>query len=185
MKRLWNNSLVAKFFVSYLVVIALLFGGFYYSSSTILRNFYIEWLSGRMEQEATLLSRLLPFGIEGAEFDRQCRELSREVESRITVIALDGRVLWTRPTVSQHGNHAPPGSGRRYETGLGTRSASAARPAPTFIGHFAKPTLNRPHRSRRWPTATIDSAPFVSQSAVVGLPLAPAAGLHAWLFSRF
>jgi two-component system phosphate regulon sensor histidine kinase PhoR len=93
MKRLWNNSLVAKFFLSYLVVVALLFAGFYYSSNTILRNLYIDWLSQRMEQEAKLLSQLIPFDAEGVVLDDLCRRLSGEIGSRITVIGLDGRVL--------------------------------------------------------------------------------------------
>ena len=52
MKRLWNSSLVTKIFLSYLAVIALLFLGLYYSSNALLRNFYIDSLSERMEQEA-------------------------------------------------------------------------------------------------------------------------------------
>ena len=51
MKRLWNSSLVTKIFLSYLAVIALLFLGLYYSSNALLRNFYIDSLSERMEQE--------------------------------------------------------------------------------------------------------------------------------------
>ena len=41
MKRLWTNSLVAKFFLSYLAVVLLLFAGFYLYSSTILRDHQI------------------------------------------------------------------------------------------------------------------------------------------------
>ena len=61
MKRLWTNSLVAKFFLSYLAVVLLLFAGFYFYSSTILRDHQIARLSNRMEQEAHLLARVLPF----------------------------------------------------------------------------------------------------------------------------
>ncbi|HXV80156.1 MAG TPA: hypothetical protein VEG60_09780, partial [Candidatus Binatia bacterium] len=93
MKRLWTSSLTAKFFISYLLVVALLFAGFYYASNTILKNFYFEWLSGRMGQEAVLLGRMLPFDAEGEAFDRLCRELSRDSDSRLTVIASDGKVL--------------------------------------------------------------------------------------------
>ena len=93
MKRLWTNSLVAKFFLSYLAVILLVFAGFYLYSSTILRDHQIASLSDRMEQEAHLLSRVLPFDLEGAPLDIVSRDLAKELTSRITVIALDGRVL--------------------------------------------------------------------------------------------
>ena len=93
MKRLWTNSLVTKFFLSSLAVVLLLFGGFYLYSSTILRDHQIATLSNRMEQEAHLLGRVLPFDLEGAPLDAFSRDLARELTSRITVIGLDGRVL--------------------------------------------------------------------------------------------
>src|SRR6185369_2045146 len=93
MKRLWNLSLVNKVFFSYFAVALLLILGFYFSSSSLIRDFYITTLSGRMEQEAHLLGRVLPFGVEGDELDSICRQLAGELGSRITVISLDGRVL--------------------------------------------------------------------------------------------
>ena len=107
MKRLWNSSLVAKIFFSYLAVVALLFLSFYYSSNTLLRNFYIGSLSTRMEQEAHLLARVVPFDRAGIDLDNICRQLSGELGSRITVIAADGRVLGDSAEVSeQMENHA-------------------------------------------------------------------------------
>ena len=93
MKRLWNLSLVNKVFFSYLAVALLLVSGFYFSSNTLIRDFHIRTLSGRMEQEAHLLGRVLPFGVEGGRLDAICRQLAGELGSRITVIALDGKVL--------------------------------------------------------------------------------------------
>ena len=46
-----------------------------------------------MDREAHLLSRVLPFGVEGDELDAICRQFAGELGSRITVIALDGKVL--------------------------------------------------------------------------------------------
>ena len=57
MKRLWNNSLVAKVFLSYFSVVALLFAGFYFYSNNHVREFHIATLSARMDQEAHLLGR--------------------------------------------------------------------------------------------------------------------------------
>ncbi len=93
MKRLWNNSLVAKFFLSYLAGRRAALRRFLLYSSTVLRDHQIASLSDRMEQEAHLLSRVLPFDLEGAPLDIVSRDLAKELGSRITVIALDGRVL--------------------------------------------------------------------------------------------
>ena len=91
MKRLWTNSLVAKFFLSYLAVVLLLFAGFYLYSSTILRDHQIATLSGRMEQEAHLLGRVLPFDIEGADLDSLCRDLAQ----RADLARYRNRFRWT------------------------------------------------------------------------------------------
>ena len=191
MKRLWNNSLAAKFFLSYLVVVALLFAGFYYSSSTIFRNFYFQWLSGRMSQEAVLLGRLLPLGVEGTGFDDACRQLSRELGSRITVIALDGRVLGdsAEPSESMENHAGRPeveeaiqkgsGSAIRFSTTVGYdmlyQAFRQAGPAPARIIRVATPL--------RQVESTLRS---FRQILLIGLLLATAAGLLlAWLFSRF
>ncbi len=102
MKRLWNSSLVAKIFLSYLAVIALLFLSLYYTSNALLRNFYIDSLSARMEREAHLLSRVVPFDVSGATLDALCRQLAGELGTRITVIDADGRVLGDSNEVSAH-----------------------------------------------------------------------------------
>ncbi|HEY7169039.1 MAG TPA: hypothetical protein VIB79_31080, partial [Candidatus Binatia bacterium] len=93
MKKLWNRNLAFKFFVSYLTVVSLLLVSFYLYSTASIRSFYINSLTLRMEEEARLLARVLPFGIEGPEFDSICRQHKQEIASRITVIARDGRVL--------------------------------------------------------------------------------------------
>src|SRR5688572_29690244 len=93
MKRLWNLSLVKKIFISHLAVALLLVLGIYVSTSNLIRSFHITTLSSRMDQEAHLLSRVLPFGVDGDELDAICRQFAGELGSRITVIALDGKVL--------------------------------------------------------------------------------------------
>jgi two-component system, OmpR family, phosphate regulon sensor histidine kinase PhoR len=107
MKRLWNSSLVTKIFLSYLAVVALLFLSFYFSSSSLLKNFYIGSLSKRMEQEVHIVARVVPFELAGVSLDNICRQLSGEIGSRITVIAMDGRVLGDSAEVSEKmENHA-------------------------------------------------------------------------------
>ncbi len=107
MIKLWRNSLVAKVFLSYLAIVTLLFACFYFASSTLLRNLYISALNTRMDQEAHLLARAIPFGIEGADLDVFCRQLASELGVRITVIAMDGKVLGDSSEVSANmENHA-------------------------------------------------------------------------------
>ena len=191
MKRLWTSSLAAKFFLSYLLVVALLFAGFYYASNTILKNFYLEWWSGRMGQEAVLLGRMLPFDADGEAFDSLCRELSRDSDSRLTVIASDGKVLCDsaessatlenhagRPEVIEAMNEGS-GSAIRFSTTVGYdmlyRAFRQSGPNQQRIVRVATP-LHQVERALR----------SFRQTLITGLLLATAAGLLlAWLFSRF
>jgi two-component system phosphate regulon sensor histidine kinase PhoR len=93
MKRLWRNSLLVKFFLSYLLILLLLFGSFYLYSSRLFRTSYIATLGERMEREVHLLARLLPYGVRGVALDAICRERAQDIGARITVIDADGTVL--------------------------------------------------------------------------------------------
>ncbi len=190
MKRLWNNSLVAKVFLSYFSVVALLFAGFYFYSNNQVREFHIATLSARMDQEAHLLGRVLPFDIEGQPLDALCRQLARDLGSRITVIAMDGRVLGdsSEPSIRMENHAARPeviearrsgaGTAIRYSTTVGydllyrafhqsgagqervVRVATALKEVETVIGSFRR-------------------------SLLTGLIVASAIGLLlAWAFSR-
>lgn len=93
MRRLWQNSLVVKFFLSYLAVVTLLFTSFYLYSSTVVRDFYVSSLGERLELEARLLAKALPSPSDNHEFDLLCRNLANELVTRITIVGADGRVL--------------------------------------------------------------------------------------------
>jgi len=93
MRRLWQNSLVVKFFLSYLAVVTLLFTSFYLYSSTVVRDFYVSSLGERLELEARLLAKALPSLSGNHEFDLLCRNLANELVTRITIVGADGRVL--------------------------------------------------------------------------------------------
>jgi two-component system, OmpR family, phosphate regulon sensor histidine kinase PhoR len=93
MRRLWQNSLVVKFFLSYLAVVTLLFTSFYLYSSTVVRDFYVSSLGERLELEARLLAKALPSLSDNQEFDLLCRNLAKELVTRITIVGADGRVL--------------------------------------------------------------------------------------------
>lgn len=93
MKRPWKNRLIVKFFLSYLAVVLLLFVFFYLYSGAIVKNSYISSLSKKLEEEARVAARLLPPALEGEVLDTICRDLARDLGVRVTVIALNGKVL--------------------------------------------------------------------------------------------
>jgi two-component system phosphate regulon sensor histidine kinase PhoR len=107
MKRPWKSRIVVKFFLSYLAVVLLLFVLFYLYAGALVKDFHISSLSARMQDEAKILGRLLPFESEGGAFDQICRELARDLGVRITVIAMDGKVLGdsdeSSATMENHG----------------------------------------------------------------------------------
>ncbi|HWP23194.1 MAG TPA: ATP-binding protein [Candidatus Binatia bacterium] len=191
MRKLWSHNLVAKVFLSYFAVVAILFAGFYLASNATLRNFYIRSLSGRMEQEAHLLARVVPFDVEGVALDEICRQLSGELGSRITVIARDGRVLGDSAEVSaQMENHA-----RRPEVVEALRggSGSAIRYSTTVRYEMLYRAFYQIGSGRErivrvaMPLKEIESVIGVMRRALLGgLALASLTGLIlAWLFSRY
>ena len=191
MRRLWPTSLVTKVFLSYFSIVLLLFAGFYLYSSTLLRNHQLATLSDRMEQEAHLLSRVLPFDAEGISLDSLCRELARELGSRITVIALDGKVLGDSAEASASmENHA----GRpEVVEALNKRSGSAIRYSTTvhydMLYRAFRQTGAGHERIVRVATPLKEIEALIlsfRSSLLVGLLLASAAGLLlAGFFSRY
>lgn len=128
MRRPWKNRLIVKFFLSYLVVVLLIFVFFYLYAGAIIKDFHIAFLSKKMQEEAKIVSRLLPFGLDGEALDKICRDLARDLGVRITLIALNGKVLGdsdeasmtmenhgTRPEVMEALNKGS-GSSVRYST---------------------------------------------------------------------
>ncbi|HEV8723052.1 MAG TPA: ATP-binding protein [Candidatus Binatia bacterium] len=191
MRRLWSNSLVAKVFLSYLAVIATLFASLYYTSSTTLREFYIQSLSARMEQEAHLLGRVVPFDVVGEALDNVCGQLAGELGSRITVIARDGTVLGDSSEASaKMENHA----GRpEVVEALRQGSGTALRYSTTvhyemFYRAFYQSGAGKERIVRvATPLKDVESVIFAwRRTLVAGLALASAAGLIlAWLFSQY
>lgn len=190
MKRLWNSSLVAKVFLSYFAVVALLFLTFYYSSNALLRNFYIESLSTRMEQEAHLLARVVPFGAAGVALDNICRQLSGELGSRITVIAVDGRVLGDSAEVSEtmenHANRPEVIEAMRTGTGSAVRFSTTLH--YNMLYRAFHQTGNGQERIVRVAVPLTDIENVIAsfrRSLLAGLAVASAVGLLlAWAFSR-
>ena len=191
MKRLWNLSLVKKVFFSYFAVALLLVLGFYISSNSLIRDFHNTTLGNRMEQEAHLLSRVLPFGVEGAELDEICRQLAGELDSRITVIALDGKVLGdsAESSVKMENHRGRPEVGDALKFGTG----SAQRHSTTVgFDMFYRAFYQRGDKQERIVRIAIPLQDFdrvidgMRRSLIAGLVLASVAGLLlAWWFSKY
>ena len=190
MRRLWPSSLITKVFLSYFAVIVLLFTSFYIFSTSELRRLQIAAIGERMAQEARFIARVLPLNQEGSALDELSRELAKDLRTRITVIAADGRVLGdsaeaslsmenhaARPEVITAVKHGS-GSATRYSTtvshemlyyALFQGGAGAGR-----VVRVAKPLtdVESAIQAIRWPILS-------------GLFLASALGLLlAWFFSR-
>jgi len=190
MKRLWNSSLIFKFFLSYLAIIALLFASFYFYSEALVKDLYTSSLGARMERESRLLAKALPFELEGAPLDVLTRSLSDELGVRITIIALDGRVL---------GDSAEPAEGMENHVGrpevvdaLAKGSGSAIRHSTT-VGYdlFYRAILQNEGSRKRivrlaFPLADIEKrTSALGRALLIGLLTASAlALLIAYVFFR-
>ncbi|MBI4529220.1 MAG: PAS-domain containing protein [Deltaproteobacteria bacterium] len=93
MRAPWKSNLFVRFFLFYLVGAVVISILLHFYSETRIRNFYLTSVSNELLEKSKLLARLLPSRVEGETLDRICRDLARNSGSRITVIALDGRVL--------------------------------------------------------------------------------------------
>ena len=191
MRRLWSNSLVAKVFLSYLAVIAILFASLYYTSSTALREFYIRSLSARMEQEAHLLGRVVPFDVVGEALDNVCRQLAGELGSRITVIARDGSVLGDSSEASakmeNHAGRPEVVEALRHGSGTALRYSTTVHYEMLYRAFYQAGTGKERIVRVATPLKDVEGVILAwRRTLVAGLGLASAAGLIlAWLFSQY
>ncbi|HEY2989828.1 MAG TPA: histidine kinase dimerization/phospho-acceptor domain-containing protein, partial [Candidatus Binatia bacterium] len=122
MKRPWKSKAVVKFFLSYFAVVLLLFVLFYLYAVSVVKDFHISSLSKELQDEAKLVSRLLPLGVEGQSLDQLSRDIGRDLGVRITVIDRDGKVLGDSDessiTMENHG--ARPEVVEALSKGIGT-----------------------------------------------------------------
>jgi len=191
MRRLWSNSLVAKVFLSYLAVIAILFASLYYTSSTALRESYIQSLSARMEQEAHLLGRVVPFDVVGEALDNVCRQLAGELGSRITVIARDGSVLGDSSEASakmeNHAGRPEVVEALRHGSGTALRYSTTVHYEMLYRAFYQAGTGKERIVRVATPLKDVEGVILAwRRTLVAGLGLASAAGLIlAWLFSQY
>lgn len=182
----WRDSIIGKFFVSYFGVVLLLFISFFFYSGAIVRDFYISSLSEKMQQEARVLSRLLPRGLEGEALDGICRELAGDLDVRLTVIATDGEVLGdSEERSSTMENHATrPEVLKTLTTGVG----QSIRYSTTVGYEMLYQAIQQGGRVIRLsvPLEAVDEVTgAIQRTILLGLLLASASGLAlAFIFSR-
>ncbi|MCX6557011.1 MAG: ATP-binding protein [Candidatus Aminicenantes bacterium] len=91
-----RRSLFFKTFFSYLLIMVLVVLLIFLFSTSIIRNQYLENVQRSLGQLAASLQRnFVPLLVtqDGGALDRMVKELGKETDVRITVIATDGRVL--------------------------------------------------------------------------------------------
>jgi two-component system, OmpR family, phosphate regulon sensor histidine kinase PhoR len=190
MSRRWKNSLVARFFLSYLVIVFLLFATFFLYSGAAVKSFYITLLSRKMEQEARLLDRILPVDAAGEALDTISRNLAGELGVRITVIAPDGRVLGDsgEPSAMMENHANRPEVVDAQAQGSGTSARFSTTVGDTMLyravreSHSGNPRIIRVSVPLEDIDAVIAS---LRRTLLLGLLLLCGAGLaFAFLFSR-
>jgi two-component system, OmpR family, phosphate regulon sensor histidine kinase PhoR len=190
MKRLWSNSLVSKVFLSFLAVVILLFGSFYYYSSTVITKSYIGAVSSRMEQEAHLLGQVLSFDIEGSALDAACRQLARQLGTRISVIAIDGRVLGDSTEASakmeNHASRPEVLEAVAHGTGTSVRHSTTVGYDMLYRAFLQQAGSNRRIVRVSIPLTELEQTlATIRRALLIGLAAASASGLLlAWAFSR-
>lgn len=93
-----KRNIFRRIFILYaLVTLLAVFVAEVYIASAV-RKSYIENLRGRLLAQIHLIARNLPFG--QTNIDALCREFKRDTGARVTVIALDGRVVGDSDTDS-------------------------------------------------------------------------------------
>lgn len=190
MKRLWPSSLVTKVFLSYLAVVVLLFACFYIYSSAALKTLQISAISERLGREARFLSRVLPPGEQGPALDALCRQLGDDLDTRITVIAMDGRVLGDSagPSEAMENHAARPEVIEAIREGSGsvTRYSTTVSHEMVYHAYYQRSEGNARIVRVAKPLTEVESAiQAIRWSIVSGFFLASGVGLLlAWFFSR-
>ncbi len=141
-----------------------------------------------MREEARVVGRLLPLGAEGASLDQICRELERDLGVRITVIALDGRVLGD----SEEASAAMENHGTRPEVlqAKSSGTGASARYSTTVRHEMLYRAVLEPEKRRivrlSVPLGAIEEAEgSIRRAILAGLALFSLIGLlPAFIFSR-
>jgi two-component system phosphate regulon sensor histidine kinase PhoR len=190
MKRPWKSKVVVKLFFSYLLVVLLLSVLFYLYASSVVKDFHVSSLSAKMRDEAKIVSRLLPPGLDGNVFDQICHDIGHELGVRITVIQLDGKVLGD----SDESSTAMENHGTRPEVmealakGVGTSTRYSTTVRHEMLYQAVLDGKDKPERIIRLsiPLNAIEAAERSIRHAILaGLLLFSGLGLVlAFLFSR-
>jgi two-component system, OmpR family, phosphate regulon sensor histidine kinase PhoR len=185
MKTHWKNSAAVKFFLSYLTIVLFLFVLFYFFAAAAIKDFHTASLSGKMRDEARLVSRLLPIGVSGPALDQICRGLEADLNVRVTVIELDGKVLGDseESSATMENHRGRPEVLQALSTGTGT----SARYSTTVRHEMLYRAVLEPQNGRivrlSVPLVTVEEAERSIHKAILyGLLLFSGLGLLPVLF---
>ncbi len=188
MKRPWKSRAALNFFLAYLVIFLFLSVVLYFYAADAIKEFHIGALSNRMVQEAHVVSRLMPVGMEGSALDQICRDLERELGVRITIIALDGKVLGdSEETSSAMENH---GTRPEVLAALSSGTGTSARYSTTVKHEMLYRAILEPDKRRivrlSMPLGAVEDAEgSIRRAILTGLLLFSGLGLLlAFVFSR-
>jgi two-component system phosphate regulon sensor histidine kinase PhoR len=188
MKRPWKSSAALNFFLAYLAIVLLLSVVFYFYAAGAIKEFHTGTLSSRMVQEAHVVSRLLPLDIEGGALDEILRGLERDLGVRITVIALDGKVLGdSEETSSAMENHGTrPEVLAALSSGTGTSARYSTTVKHEMLYRAVLEAENRRIVRLSVPLGAVEEAEGSIRRAILsGLLLFSGLGLSlAFVFSR-
>ena len=143
-----------------------------------------------MEQEAHLLGQVLSFDLGGSALDASCRQLARQLATRITVIAIDGRVLGdsTEPSSSMENHASRPEvlEALRHGTGTSVRYSTTVGYDMLYRAFLQQEGPNRRIVRVSMPLTELEhTLATIRRALLVGLAVASVLGLLlAWAFSR-
>jgi two-component system phosphate regulon sensor histidine kinase PhoR len=185
MKTRWKNSAAVKFFLSYLTIVLFLFVLFYFFAAAAIKDFHTASLSAKMRDEARLVSRLLPLGVSGPALDQICRGLEADLNVRVTVIELDGKVLGDseESSVTMENHRGRPEVLQALSTGTGTSARYSTTVRHEMLYRAVLEPQNRRIVRLSVPLVTVEEAEgSIRQAILYGLLLFSGLGLLPVLF---
>jgi two-component system, OmpR family, phosphate regulon sensor histidine kinase PhoR len=89
----WNRSLLVRLLGPYLIALAAVVAALYAYSDRVVEQLYVDTLSQSMLGQARLVGALLPWDLRGEALDQRCAALGHALDTRVSVIAVDGTVI--------------------------------------------------------------------------------------------
>jgi two-component system phosphate regulon sensor histidine kinase PhoR len=128
----FSRNLVARLVTPYLLALLVAAAVVYAYSGRVMRQMRLDTLLEDLLRQAHIVGAALPWDVDGEALDQRCVALVKDSDTRVTVIALDGRVLGDSavPSVTLE-NH-----GERPEVRAAMRDGQGQSMRPSHsVGH--------------------------------------------------